>query len=42
VSTTAPLVAGERVFVMGVDRVVHAFDATDGKKLWVLQRPGMP
>ncbi len=37
---TAPLVAGERVFVMGVDRVVHAFDATDGKKLWVLQRPG--
>jgi len=37
---TAPLVAGERVFVMSVDRAVHAFDATDGKKLWVLQRPG--
>jgi len=37
---TAPLVAGERVFVMGVDRAVHAFDAADGKKLWVLQRPG--
>lgn len=37
---TAPLVAGERVFVMGVDRVVHAFDASDGKKLWILQRPG--
>jgi len=37
---TAPLVAGERVFVMGVDRVVHAFDALDGRKLWVLQRPG--
>jgi len=37
---TAPLVAGERLFVMGVDRVVHAFDATDGKKLWVMQRPG--
>jgi outer membrane protein assembly factor BamB len=37
---TAPLVAGERVFVMGVDRVVHAFDAADGQKLWVLQRPG--
>lgn len=36
---TAPLVAGERVFVMGVDRAVHAFDAIDGKKLWVLQRP---
>ena len=39
---TAPLVAGERVFVMGVDRSVHAFDAADGNKLWVLQRPGDP
>jgi outer membrane protein assembly factor BamB len=38
--TTAPLVAGERVFVMGVDRAVHAFDALDGRKLWTLQRPG--
>jgi outer membrane protein assembly factor BamB len=38
--STAPLVAGERVFVMGVDRAVHAFDALDGKRLWVLQRPG--
>lgn len=38
--TTAPLVAGERVFVMGVDRVVHAYDALDGRKLWTLQRPG--
>jgi outer membrane protein assembly factor BamB len=28
---TPPLVAGERVFVMGVDRVVHAFDALDGR-----------
>jgi outer membrane assembly lipoprotein YfgL len=37
--TTAPLVAGERVFVMGVDRVVHAFDALDGRLLWKLQRP---
>lgn len=37
---TAPLVAGERVFVMGVDRVVQGFDALDGKKLWVMQRPG--
>jgi outer membrane protein assembly factor BamB len=37
---TAPLVAGERVFVMGVDRVVHAYDAIDGRKLWVMQRPG--
>ena len=37
---TPPLVAGERVFVMGVDRAVHAFDALDGRKLWTLQRPG--
>ena len=32
--------AGERVFVVGVDRVVHAFDALDGRRLWTLQRPG--
>jgi len=38
--STAPLVAGERVFVMGVDRVVHAYDAQDGRYLWALQRPG--
>lgn len=37
---TPPLVAGERVFVMGVDRVVRAFDAQDGRKLWTLERPG--
>lgn len=37
---TPPLVAGERVFVVGVDRVVHAFDAVDGRRLWVLKRPG--
>lgn len=37
---TAPLVAGERVFVVGVDRVIHAFDALDGRKLWTLRRPG--
>jgi outer membrane assembly lipoprotein YfgL len=37
---TAPLVAGERVFVMGVDRAVHAFDAKDGRYLWVLDHPG--
>ena len=37
---TAPFVAGERVFVMSVDRVVHAFDAQDGRRLWTLQRPG--
>ncbi len=40
--TTAPLVAGERVFVLGVDRAVQAFDALDGRKLWLLQRPGDP
>ena len=39
---TAPLVAGERVFVLGVDRTVQAFDALDGRKLWTLQRPGDP
>ena len=38
--STPPLVAGERVFVMGVDRVVIAFDALDGRRLWTLQRPG--
>jgi outer membrane assembly lipoprotein YfgL len=37
---TPPLVAGERVFVMSVDRAVHAFDAQDGRRLWVFQRPG--
>lgn len=36
---TAPLVAGERVFVLGVDRTVLAFDVLDGRKLWVYQRP---
>jgi outer membrane protein assembly factor BamB len=39
---TAPLVAGERVFVMGVDRVVQAYDAQDGRYLWVLRRGGEP
>ena len=31
---TAPLVAGERVFVLGSDRSVLAFDVLDGKLLW--------
>lgn len=39
---TAPLVAGERIFVIGVDRVVQAFDAVDGRKLWTLQRSNEP
>lgn len=38
--TSAPLVAGERVFVLALDRSVHAFDALDGRKLWTFQRPG--
>ena len=37
---TAPLVAGERVFVLRVDRVVQAFDALDGRALWTVSRPG--
>ncbi len=37
---TAPVVAGERVFVLGVDRVVHAYDALDGARIWELKRPG--
>ena len=37
---TAPLVAGGRIFVLGVDRTIHAFDAGDGIKLWQVQRPG--
>ena len=41
-ATTAPLVAGERVFILGTDRSVQAFDALDGQKLWSVQRPGDP
>ncbi len=37
---TAPLIAGERVFVLGADRSVTAFDAASGRKLWQSQRPG--
>jgi len=37
---TAPLVAGERVFVQGVDRAVRAYDVKDGRWLWQYQRPG--
>ncbi|RDI00508.1 Beta-barrel assembly machine subunit BamB [Caldimonas thermodepolymerans] len=39
---TAPLVAGERVFVYGADRSVHAYDAQTGGKLWTQRRPGDP
>lgn len=37
---TAPLVAGERVFVLGADRSVSAFDARSGRRLWQNQRTG--
>jgi outer membrane protein assembly factor BamB len=37
---TPPLVAGERVFVMGVDRAVNAFDAINGRRLWTFAKPG--
>ncbi|MDH3460040.1 MAG: outer membrane protein assembly factor BamB [Burkholderiaceae bacterium] len=40
--TSAPLVAGRRVFVMGVDRAVQAFDAYDGLPLWTFKRQGEP
>ena len=38
--TTPPLVAGERVFIMMLDRQVRAYDAVDGRWLWQYQRPG--
>jgi len=37
---TAPLVAGERVFVQAVDRSVRAYDALDGRWLWNFSRAG--
>jgi len=39
---TAPLVAGERVFVLAADRSIHAFDGQTGRKLWSQQRPSEP
>ena len=39
---TAPLVAGDRVFVLGADRSLAAYDAKSGRKLWLTQRPGEP
>ena len=48
---TPPLVAGQRVFVLGADRSVSAFDGSNGARLWqqsprvadalVLQQPGL-
>ncbi|WP_290675559.1 outer membrane protein assembly factor BamB [Aquabacterium sp.] len=37
---TAPLVAGERVFIQSVDRSVRAYDVQNGRWLWQYQRPG--
>lgn len=37
---TAPLVAGERVFIQAVDRSVMAFDVFDGRRLWTVGRSG--
>lgn len=39
-SFTAPLVAGDRVFVLTADRTVIAFDGASGQKLWSQQRTG--
>lgn len=39
---TAPLVAGARVFVLGSDRSVSAWDAKNGTRLWNQVRPGDP
>lgn len=41
-SFTAPLVAGERVFVLTADRVVTAFDGKNGARLWSQSRPAEP
>lgn len=37
---TAPLVAGERIFVVSSDRTVSAFDAATGRRLWQQGRSG--
>ena len=39
---TAPLVAGGRVFVLGGDRMINAFDVATGQRLWQQQRTGEP
>jgi outer membrane protein assembly factor BamB len=41
-SYTPPLVAGARVFVLGADRSVSAFDGATGRRLWTQTRPGEP
>lgn len=39
---TAPFVAGQRVFVLGADRTVSAFDGNTGTRLWSQTRTGEP
>lgn len=39
---TAPLVAGQRIFVLGADRSVTAFDGNSGARLWSQSRTGEP
>ncbi len=39
-SYTAPLVAGGRVFVLGADRSVAAYDGQSGRRLWNQTRSG--
>ncbi|ACB35130.1 outer membrane assembly lipoprotein YfgL [Leptothrix cholodnii SP-6] len=39
---TAPLVAGERVFIQMVDRTIQAYDVLDARRLWSLARSGEP
>jgi outer membrane assembly lipoprotein YfgL len=41
-SFSAPLVAGQRVFVLTADRTVRAFDGQTGASLWVQSRPAEP
>lgn len=41
-SYTAPLVAGQRVFVLGGDRSVTAYDGNSGARLWTQSRTGDP
>lgn len=41
-SYTPPLVAGARVFVLGADRSVSAFDGASGRRLWTQTRMGEP
>jgi len=39
-SYTAPLVAGARIFVLGADRSVSAYDGRSGRRLWSQSRSG--